>query len=344
MKNLLFLADFFPTKYVEKDPEIQEILAKLPDVSIKVMGDPMFQNTDDKMAIIREFEKNGIQNVEPAEEILDALAETEILLIHWSAVNRKVIDAAPKLKMIASLRSGLENIDTAYAASKGIKVINCPGRLADSVADLTVSMILAWNKGLFKRDLRTLKGNWSASRTQNFQSRAFRPMCLLKVGLVGFGAIAQTVARRLSGFDCTIQAYDPFTPQEIFDKYHVNRVELDELLATSDYISVHVRVTEETKGMIGKTQFEKMNPGCIFINTARADIVDEAAMVEALQSGAILGAGLDVFSQEPLPEDHPLLKLENVIMTPHVGGVFPGTLPLSLSKVINGLQDFLKTT
>lgn len=341
MQNLLFLADFFSVEYAEKDPEMQEFFNQLSGVSVKVVADPLFQEPADRMAVIRSFEKDGIENVEPDGTILEAVAAAEILLVHWSPVNRKVIDAAPNLKLIASLRSGLENIDTAYAASKGIQVIHCPGRLADSVADLTVSLMLAWNKGLFRRDLKSLNGEWSASRQPKYQSRIYRPLCMLKIGLVGFGAIAQTVAGRLAGFGCALQAYDPFTPGEVFERLNVRQVELDELLTSSDFISVHVRVTEETKGMIGEAEFRKMSAESVFINTARADIVDEAAMIEALRTGEILGAGLDVFAQEPLPADHPLLQLDNVILTPHIGGVFPGTLPLSLSKVIGKIQDYL---
>lgn len=339
MLKALLLADFFPAEYVEKDPEIQEILASIgEDVRVEVLPDPLIQKAASPMAVIRGYEKQGIEDVEPDPAILAALADKDILLVHWSPVNKKVIDAGPNLKFIGSLRSGFENIDRAYAEGKGITVKNCPGRLANSVADLTLALMLEANKALSKRNLAALKGEWPNAK--DFQTRTYRPMCMLTAGLVGFGAIGEKVAERLKGFGAKIQAYDPYTPQEVFDKLGIRRLELDELLKTSDIISLHARVTEQTKGMIGKEQFAMMQKHCIFVNTARADLVDEPAMIDALRTGQIACAGLDVYAQEPLPENSPLLGLENVVLTPHIGGAFPGMMQLSLSMIVNTLKEF----
>jgi len=340
MLKVLLLADFFPVEYVLKDPELQEILASIgDDVSVEVLPDPLIQNAQNPMAVIRGYEKQGIAGVEPDPAILAALADKDVLLVHWSPVNKKVIDAGHNLKFIGSLRSGIENVDKAYAESKGITVRNCPGRLANSVADLALALILEANKALSKRNLAALKGDWPSSK--DFQTRTYRPMCMLTAGLVGFGAIAQKVAERLKGFGTKVQAYDPFAPQEAFDRLGVKRLELDELLKTSDIISLHARVTEETKGMIGREQFALMQKHCIFVNTARADLVDEPAMIDALRNRQIACAGLDVYAQEPLPKDSPLLALDNVVLTPHIGGAFPGMVPLSLSMIVETLKEYL---
>lgn len=340
MSKLVLLADFFPKEYVTMDPEAAGMLAELgEDIQTVVVDDPMIRKAKKPMSVIRDFETKGIGDVVPDEAVLEAVADADYLLVHWSAVNRAVIDAAPKLKFIGSLRSGWENVDRAYAESRGITVRNCPGRLADSVADLTVAFMLERNKALLRRDLVSGGGAWPSSGL--YQGHVHRPLCMLTVGLVGYGYIAQTVARRLHGFGCQIQAFDPYTPDAAFEQYGVKRVDLDTLLATSDIVSLHARVTEATKGMIGREQLARMKKESIFINTARADLVDEEALIETLREGRIQYAAMDVFAKEPIPEDYALLKLDNVLLTPHIGGNFPGMVQLSLRKILEALKAYL---
>ena len=339
MDKLLFLSDSYAAGSAEEEAELRHILSQLEDrAEVEVMADPLFPDRATQMGIMREIENRGVDPVEPSPAVMERLAEKTVLLVHWSPVNRKVMDAAPKLRFIGSLRSVLENIDVACAESRGIAVRHCPGRLTNPIADLTMAFILQANKLLLKRRLTADNCRWPDVRA--YQEKLYRPLCMLTVGLVGFGAAARGVARRLSGFGAQVQACDPFVAEEVFAQYGVRRVDLDTVLSTSDIVSLHVRVTEENKGMMGRSEFAKMQRHSLFINTARGDLVDEEALIEALEGGTILGAAMDVFSREPLPEDSPLLRMDNVILTPHIGAVFPGMVPMCLSMLLRQLEDF----
>ena len=271
---------------------------------------------------------------------LEKLPEADILLVHWHCVNRAMLDAAKKLRYIGVMRSGLEHINTDYAAQKGITVRSCPGRLANSVADLTLAFMLCETRGITRRNLRL--GRRELLEQDVYDDASSRPLCMLRVGLIGFGLIAREVAKRVQACGSEVLAYDPYCPDTTFAACGVHRAALDEVLRESDIISIHVRLDASTQGMIGRAEFEKMKPNAIFINTARAGLVDEDALVWALESKKIRGAGLDVFAQEPPAADHPLLRMENVTSTPHIGGVFNGMLILSLQKSIDTLLAYLQ--
>lgn len=341
MENLLFLTDTYSTEYVQNDLDIKSILAPLTDkVNITIMPDPLFSDSTSQMSLMRDIETHGVNSIEPDQSVLAHLSKQTILLVHWSPVNRKIIDATPNLKFIGTLRSGLDNIDVEYARSKGIMVQNCQGRLTNAVADLTLAFMLQANKELMNRNLCRTNGKWPVEN--HYQELIHRPFCMLTVGLIGFGSVAQGVAKRLAGFGTKIQAHDPGISQEIFDRLNVQRVNLDALLESSDIVSLHASLNKGNKEMMGKEQFAQMRSHSIFINTARADLVDELALIEALKKKEILGAALDVFSKEPLPPSSPLLHLDNVVLTPHIGGVFPGMIPLSLDMLTRKLENFLK--
>jgi D-3-phosphoglycerate dehydrogenase len=160
-------------------------------------------------------------------------------------------------------------------------------------------------------------------------------------GLVGFGLIAQGVAKRLQGFGTKVIAYDPFTPDEIFQQMGVTRVDLDTLFEQSDIVSIHARLSDETRGLIGEAELAKIKPTALFINTARAGLVDEEALIRAVKEGRLAGVGLDVYAEEPFPEDFPLLSMDNATLTPHSAGSFSGAMQLSLSMIINTFRKFL---
>ena len=341
MTKVLFVLDFYPVAYFESDPEIQEILATLPsDVEIEYTEDLTLQSLSNPMEYISRTEKTGAEWVEPAPEMLEKFADKDVIIVHWSPFNSKMIDAAKNVKFIGSMRSGWENVSKDYAESKGIVVKNCPGRLADSVSDLTMALTLSLNKGLLKRNLMASGGNWLVAYGQE---KTFRPLSMLKVGLVGFGIIGQKVAQRFQACGSTVQAYDPFVDDASFAALGVEKVDLDTLCRTSDIISMHARLSDDTRGLIGAAEFAKMQPHCFFINTARAGLADEQALIEALQNKQILGAGLDVYSEEPLDLESPLLQMDNVTLTPHMGGAFPGVIQLSLGLIIDTLKQYLET-
>ena len=320
-------------------PEVRRTLEKLPaGTQIDWVQDHLMD--EDDYGYVRRMEEEGPEWIRPQPEVLEKLPEADILLVHWHCVNRAMLDAAKKLRYIGVMRSGLEHINTDYAAQKGITVRSCPGRLANSVADLTLAFMLCETRGITRRNLRL--GRRELLEQDVYDDASSRPLCMLRVGLIGFGLIAREVAKRVQACGSEVLAYDPYCPDTTFAACGVHRAALDEVLRESDIISIHVRLDASTQGMIGRAEFEKMKPNAIFINTARAGLVDEDALVWALESKKIRGAGLDVFAQEPPAADHPLLRMENVTSTPHIGGVFNGMLILSLQKSIDTLLAYLQ--
>lgn len=344
MRKVLIIADFFPVDFVKNDPELQQILREaMPEEEFEFdyYADPLL-NADcgitDPMSVIKHWEDHGIADVVRDQELLDKLADVEILIVQWSPVTRQMMDAAPKLKFVGSMRSGTENLDLEAGKEKGIIMRNCPGRLGDSVADLTLALILNANKAVIGLDLRLHNGEW-LRETKRYEHRINRPMRLLTAGIVGFGAIGQKVAQRLKGFGTNLIAYDPYTPDAVFEQYGVKRVDLDTLMSTSDIITIHTRFTKETEGLIGKHEMSLIKDDVMFINTARAGLVDQEAFMEQLEAGKIVAAGFDVFWEEPFDPNSPLLQYEDIAMLPHVGGVFPGVTQLSVSMLMDTLKS-----
>lgn len=337
--KVLIVLDSCPVDEFQNDPEVREILASLgPDTEIKFVQDTLM-NEDDYGYVAR-MEKEGPEWVEPQKEVMENLPQADVLLVHWHCVNRKMIEAAENLKFIGVMRSGLEHINVACAQEKGIVVKNCPGRLSNSVADLALAFMIDETRGISRRNLRL--GDKSLMEEDKYDDASSRPMCMLKVGLIGFGSIAREVAKRVKACGSTVLAYDPYCSSEVFAESGVTKAEFDEVLEQSDIISIHVRLTEETKHMIGEAEFDRMKPNAVFINTARAGLVDESALTRALETKKIRGAGLDVFATEPPSDDCPLIHMDNVTSTPHIGGVFNGMLVLSLKLTVGILKEYLE--
>lgn len=339
----LIIVDVMKVDDFLANKDIQESLARFSDkVDYEVVQDEIMFGCGDPGAYVGRMEKEGPEWVDPPEWLLKKIEDKDIILVHWAAINSKMIDAAKNLKFIGAMRSGFEHINKKYAEEKGIVVRNCPGRLANSVADLTMALILSENKGLLRNNLRSTNGVFQQEK--KYFDEGNRPLCMQKVGLVGFGIIAQGLAARLQACGCTVMAYDPFMPSEVFEKKGVKEVSLDTLCENADIVSMHVRLTDDTRNMFGKEQFKKMKPTALFINTARAGLVDNDAMIEALQTHKIRGAGLDVYVDEgghSLAQDNPLLSMDNVTLMPHCGGQFFGMLELSFSMLTATLVKWL---
>ncbi len=291
-------------------------------------------------AYCKRMEEEGPEWFDPDPAVLEKIKDADILLTEVCGVNKKVIDAAKQLKMIATIRSAAENINYEYAAQKGIPVSISPSRLGQAVADMTVAMVLSECRGLLRRNLRYTNGEWVSEK---YNDDSHSVLGNLKIGLVGYGGIARIVAKRfIHGFDCQVYAYEEITPKEVIISDGVVPVSLEELCKTCDVISLHARLVPENVGMFGKEQFDMMKPNAIFVNTARAGLTDEDALIEALQTGKIRGACLDVYSKEPFPKDYPLLKMDNVTMMPHSAGVTADMEKNSLKIIIKDIERFLK--
>lgn len=234
-------------------------------------------------------------------------------------VSAEVFEALDSLVAIGRAGIGIDNIDVAAATDNDVTVINVPDYCVDEVSAHAVSLMLGGLRRLTSYDRRIREGSWTWSDGAPIPRLAGQT-----VGLVAFGKIARRVAAKLRGFDVDVVAYDPYVPAYEMAHYGVERVGFEALLETSDIVSVHTPLTEETRGLFDADVFARMQDDAVFVNTARGPVVEEAALAEALQSGSLAFAGVDVMETEP-PEDSPLLDCENAILTPHAAWYSEGS-------------------
>lgn len=262
---------------------------------------------------VGEFEIDVKTDLKP-EELKDIIKEYEALIVRSATkVTKDIIEAAQKLKVIGRAGVGLDNVDLEAATQKGIIVMNTPAGNTISTAEHTMSMILSLSRNIPQANASTKKGEWKRSKFMGVE--LYGKM----LGIVGFGRIGTEVAKRAFSFGMKVLAYDPFLSREVAESLGVEVVEFKELLDRSDFITVHTPLTPETRHMISAEEFRLMKKGVRIINCARGGIIDEAALAQAIKEGRVAAAAMDVFEKEPIPQESELLKLDNVITTPHLG-------------------------
>jgi D-3-phosphoglycerate dehydrogenase / 2-oxoglutarate reductase len=227
---------------------------------------------------------------------------------------KRMIDGLEKAKIIALGTFGSDYIDVAAATAKGIPVTNIPDTFIEEVADHAMMLLLSSFRRLLIEDRMVREGRWREGRPALNQPRLMGQT----LGFIAFGHVARATAMRAKAFGLTMMAYDPYVEELVMSPYGVRPATLEEVLTESDFVSMHAPATADAHHMLGENHFRMMKPGAIFINTGRGPTVDEAALIKALREGWIAGAGLDVLEIEPPKPDNPLLKMDNVIMTPHV--------------------------
>jgi D-3-phosphoglycerate dehydrogenase len=250
------------------------------------------------------------------EAVVEAAKDSDVVLIQSvrRLLDRAVIQTLERCRCIVRLGIGYENVTVDAAAEQGILVCNVPTYCIDDVADHALALLMAGVRHIARQDRWIRAGRWDRTG-----ARPARRMKGCTMGFVALGRIARALAERLSGFGMTLLAYDPYLDSETIARHGAEKVGLDELLNRADLISVHCPLTDETHHLLGAREFGLMKDGVFLVNTSRGPIIDEAALVDALRSGKVWAAGLDVFEQEPLPLDSPLRAFDNAILTPHVG-------------------------
>jgi D-3-phosphoglycerate dehydrogenase / 2-oxoglutarate reductase len=231
-------------------------------------------------------------------------------------IDRPALETADCLKVIARYGVGVDAVDLAAALEKGIVVTNTPGANSVSVAELALGLMLALARHIPDAASAVHDGKWPRPSGISLEGKT--------VGILGLGAIGRQLARRLAGFDCHLLAYDPCADSAFASRNGIELVPMDDLLARSDFVSLHLPVLPETRGMVDAGFLAKMKKGSYLVNTARGELVDETALLEALQSGRLRGAALDALISEPPDPSHPLLALPQVIVTPHLGAQTDG--------------------
>lgn len=246
------------------------------------------------------------------DEVIAAAADCDAMICQFAPITRRVIERLERCKVIVRYAIGVDNIDVKAAEEHGIYVCNVPDYGIDEVSNQAIALLLDCAKKLTYLAGQVKQGNCGYT--------CVKPLYRMEgktLGLVGFGRIPRAVARKMGGFGVHILAYDPMIDHQEAKEWNVQPVSLEELLERSDYISVHCPLTEDTHHLFDRAAFSKMKPTAIFINTARGGVVKEEDLVWALENGVIGMAGLDVTETEPIPMDHPLLKLDNAVVTPH---------------------------
>ncbi|MEG1809978.1 MAG: 2-hydroxyacid dehydrogenase [Oscillospiraceae bacterium] len=285
-----------------------------------------------------EVEKKGPE-IEPCDPLVMKYGDgANVLCGLFIPVSSKVMDAMPEMRIVGVSRAGLENVNVDEATKRGILVFNVMGRNAHAVSDFAVGMMIAECRNIARAHNAIKNGEWR----KTFANNGFIPELHGKtVGLVGFGYIGSLVAKKLSGFDTNVIVYDPYTDPERIIASGCTPVGLEELFQNADFVSLHARLTDENKGMINAKLLGMMKPTAYIINTGRAGLVDQNALAEVLEKKKIMGAALDVFTTEPIEQDSPFLKLDNVTLTTHIAGTTSDALSNSPYLLMEDIATFL---
>ncbi|MFS8514741.1 MAG: C-terminal binding protein, partial [Planifilum fulgidum] len=271
------------------------------------------------------------------EEVIAACRDADAILNQYAPLGRRVVEALNRCRVIVRYGVGVNTIDLAAATEKGICVANVPDYCLDEVSDHALALLLNLARRITAADRLVKRGEWDFKR-----AAPVRRLRGQTVGLVGFGNIPRVLAAKLKPLGFRLIAHDPYVPRSVAEERGVTLVSLDRLCREADIVSVHAPLTAETRGMIGREQLRSMKPRAYLINTSRGPVVDEGALLEALREGWIAGAALDVVEEEPIRPDHPLLSMEQVILTPHMAWYSEEAMEELRTKAAEAVREVLQ--
>ncbi len=267
-------------------------------------------------ALVKEVIYNPTGKPLSSAEVQRLLPGIDGYIAGLDGVDAEALKSADRLKVISRYGVGVDNVDLAAARQKGIVVTNTPGANSVSVAELALGLILALARQIPEAVEAVHQGKWPRYAGISLEGKT--------IGILGLGAIGKQLAKRLAGFDCRILAFDPYADEDFAIKHQVELTTMERVIAEADFISLHLPLLPETRGLVNATFLGCMKPGSFLVNTSRGEVVDEAALYDALQRGHLKGAGMDAFTSEPPDPQNPLLKLPQVIATPHLGAQTDG--------------------
>jgi len=284
------------------------------------------------------IELNGPEAEAPPAALIEEIIDADVLLVHVCPVPDAVIRAGKNLRLIGLCRGGLDNLDVNSALRQGIKIFHVV-RNAEPVADFTLGLILAETRNIARGHASILQGGWRKKFSNSANTTTLRE---LRVGLLGLGNIGRLLADKLTALGVEVWGWDPYLPDAALGGMRIERRSIEEIFTECDVVSVHLRHSEETDKLVGRDLIERMKPSSYLINTSRAAIIDEGALVEALTRKKIAGAALDVLWEEPLPAGSALLALDNVTLTPHIAGDTVDAIPKSPKLLVEVINDYLR--
>ncbi len=276
-------------------------------------------------------------NAKTPQELLPHVVDADGLIVQWTNINRDIIQALQKCKVISRYGIGVDMIDLAAAGEHGIPVCNTPDYCIEEVSTHTLSFLLMLNRNIKAQDQHVRNGKWGSPNPVPPTRLSTQTL-----GIIGMGNIGRVVVQKAKAFGLKVIVFDPYLSAEKAVEGGAEKVELNELLSRADFVSVHCPLTEETRHLISTPQLKAMKPTAYLINMARGPIVDQAALYQALVDKTIAGAALDVFEQEPPPADEPLLKLDNVIFTPHLSSWSAQSFVQLRQEVVRNIVEALQ--
>lgn len=275
----------------------------------------------------------------PKDKILERIGDAEIVLVNKVEMTKEIMDKT-NIKYIGELATGYNNVDCIAAKERGIIVTNIPTYGTDAVAQMVFAHILNICSAVAPHDAAVKQGQWTKSKDFCFWNVPLMEICGKTIGIVGYGRIGQAVGKVAQAFGMKVLAFDNYKNSSL-ECETMKYVSLDELFAKSDIISLHCPLFESTKGMINKDTIAKMKDGVIIINTSRGPLIVDSDLADALNSGKVYAAGLDVVSKEPIKEDNPLLKAKNVFITPHIAWAPKESRERLMNIAVNNLKEYL---